>query len=60
MPVMSDQNRSRIHECGSLKSWQDMAVFAERLFCEADKLRVLCEQCHTARHLEGETPCEKT
>jgi hypothetical protein len=36
--------------CGQLKSWADMAVFAERLFCEADGLRVLCGKCHDERH----------
>ena len=32
--------------CGKLKNWNDMAVFAEKLFCEKDGLRVLCKGCH--------------
>lgn len=32
--------------CGSLKSWDDVRGFLERLFVEADGLRVLCEACH--------------
>ena len=38
-----------IEECGTLKSWQDFATFAERLFCEVDGLRVLCSTCHGKR-----------
>lgn len=36
--------------CGSLRSWDDVAIFAERLFCEADKLRIYCGSCHAERH----------
>lgn len=32
--------------CGSLKSWDDIAGFAKRLFVEQDMLRVLCKPCH--------------
>lgn len=32
--------------CGTLKSWKELAIFAERLFCETDGLRVLCKSCH--------------
>jgi hypothetical protein len=39
-------------ECGRLKSWEDLSVFAERLFCEVDGLRVLCSKCHEERHLK--------
>lgn len=35
--------------CGSLKSFSDLPGFAERLFCEADGLRVLCKPCHKKR-----------
>lgn len=31
---------------GSLKSSDDLKGFVERLFCEADGLRVLCKDCH--------------
>jgi hypothetical protein len=44
-----------IEPCGALKSFTDLATFAERLFCEAEKLRVLCEECHEVRtkHANG-------
>ncbi len=32
--------------CGSLKCAEDVGGFVERLFCEAEGLRVLCEDCH--------------
>ncbi len=39
-------------ECGSLKCAEDLPGFIERLFCEADKLQVLCEdKCHSAKTL---------
>lgn len=34
---------------GSLKSFQDLPEFAERLFCEADGLQVLCSKCHAVK-----------
>jgi ribosomal protein L44E len=36
--------------CGSLKSWEDLPGFAERLFVEAPLLRILCAECHKVRH----------
>lgn len=41
-----------VEPCGSLRDWDEFQEFARRLFCEADKLRVLCKSCHAAR--EGE------
>ena len=38
--------------CGTLKSFADLPTFAERLFCEADGLRVLCHECHDKRRGE--------
>lgn len=32
--------------CGSLKSYADLAGFAERMFCEVDGFQVLCKECH--------------
>ena len=32
--------------CGSLKDYDDLAGFVERMFCEADSLRVVCKPCH--------------
>ena len=34
---------------GSLRSFEDIAGFVERLFCEPEGLVVLCEQCHRAK-----------
>lgn len=38
--------------CGSLKSFDDLRGFTERLFCEAEGLRVLCNVCHALRKTE--------
>jgi len=32
--------------CGSLRSWEDLAPFAQRLFCEVEGFQVLCKSCH--------------
>lgn len=32
--------------CGSLRSYADLPGFVERLFCEKEHLRVLCDACH--------------
>ena len=39
-----------IVECGALKTLDDLPRFVGRLLCETDKLRVLCDGCHTLRH----------
>lgn len=31
---------------GSLKTYDDLPSFVERLFCEADNLQVMCKPCH--------------
>ena len=36
--------------CGSLSSLDDVRGFVERLFCEPDGLRILCEECHEEHH----------
>ena len=33
-------------ECGSLKSYEDLPGFVERLFCGEDGFEVLCKPCH--------------
>lgn len=35
-----------ITPCGSLKCYEDLPGFVERLFVSKDKLRVLCIECH--------------
>lgn len=39
-----------IVECGSLKSFEDLPGFAERLFVEKEGLAVLCKGCHDKTH----------
>lgn len=33
-------------DAGSLKTFDDLSGFAERLFCSPDELQVLCYHCH--------------
>ncbi len=43
-----------IEPCGSLKSFSEMATFAERLFIEVDGLQVLCKDgCHGKKTSEA-------
>lgn len=35
-----------IVECGSIRKWEDLTPFAQRLFCGKEGLRVVCKQCH--------------
>lgn len=35
--------------CGSLKGYDDLAGFVERMYCEVDNLQVLCKQCHAVK-----------
>lgn len=46
--------------CGPLKSFVDLSVFAERLFCEADKLCVLCSRCHEMKTQAAKTQPKPT
>lgn len=32
--------------CGSLKSFDDLPGFVERLFCEEEGLEIVCKECH--------------
>lgn len=32
--------------CGSLKCYEDLPGFVERLFCELKDVRVVCKECH--------------
>lgn len=38
-----------IEPCGSLKKFDDLPGFVERMFCEAEGFQVLCKQCHQAK-----------
>lgn len=37
-------------ECGNLNSFADLPGFVDRLFCNSDKLIVLCNNCHDDIH----------
>lgn len=41
--------------CGSLKSFDDAAIFMERLFCEIDGFRVVCNNCHNEKSHASKT-----
>jgi hypothetical protein len=43
---MKQTQLDHIVPCGSLKSYEDIGGFCQRLFCEKDGLRVLCKPCH--------------
>jgi len=38
--------------CGKMTCATDLPGYVERMFCEADGLRLLCEECHQKRHAE--------
>lgn len=42
-------NVDHIEPAGSLNCAKDLPGFVERLFCEVDKLQVLCSDCHNAK-----------
>ena len=44
-----------IEPAGSLKSFDDLPGFVERLFCEVDNLQVLCHDCHQDKTNEERT-----
>lgn len=42
-----------IVEAGTLRSFDDLPGFAERLFCEADGFQILCVPCHAIKTNEA-------
>ena len=38
-----------IEPAGSLKTFDDLPGFVERMFCEADGFQVLCKTCHQVK-----------
>lgn len=50
--TVSDKEGNVHHKipCGSLKNFQDLAIFAEKLFVEKDLLEFLCHNCHDLEH----------
>lgn len=47
--MRKEMQADHIVPCGTLKSFDDLAGFTERLFVEQDGLQILCERCHQAR-----------
>jgi uncharacterized CHY-type Zn-finger protein len=41
-----------IDPCVPLTGWDGYDGFISRLFCETDKLQVICEKCHSKKSLE--------
>lgn len=39
-----------IDDCGRLAKFSDLPGFVSRLLCEVDGLRVVCKDCHQAKH----------
>lgn len=35
-----------IEPCGSLKTYEDLPGFVERMFCEVEGFQILCKPCH--------------
>ena len=50
--MRKDVEVDHIEPCGSLRCKDDIAQFVTRLFCEPERLRILCEKCHL--QLRGE------
>lgn len=38
-----------IEPAGSLRNYEDLPRFVERLFCEQDNLQVMCKPCHQTK-----------
>lgn len=48
-----DSKQVSVHhkiECGTLKSFDDIGPFCQRLFCEKEALILLCSACHDLQH----------
>lgn len=46
-----------VDDVGRLSCPEDITPFVLRLFCEADKLAVLCHTCHDAKTLQSKIGC---
>ena len=44
--IMKNIQVDHIIECGSIKSFEDIGPFLERLLCEKSGFQVLCLDCH--------------
>jgi hypothetical protein len=44
--------------CGSLRSYEDIGPFVQRLLCEKDGFRILCKPCHLAHTIAEKKLCK--
>lgn len=44
-----DTEVDHIEPAGSLKAFDDLPAFVERMFCEVDGFQVLCKACHQVK-----------
>ena len=44
-----DTEVDHIQPAGSLKAYDDLPAFVERMFCEVDGFQVLCKACHQVK-----------
>lgn len=62
--AQKDVEVDHITPVGSLRSFDDLPGFAERMFCEQDGLRVVCRSCHqkitNAERLEKKKRCKSS
>lgn len=47
-----DVSVDHIIPTGSLRKWDDLVPFVQRLFCSIDNLQVLCKSCHDKKTYE--------
>jgi len=47
--IQKDIQVDHIVPAGSLKSFDDLVTFADRLFCGVDGLQVMCKPCHSTK-----------
>lgn len=48
-----DSKGVKVHHmvpAGELNSFADLGPFVERLFCDSDKLKLVCDKCHDKEH----------
>lgn len=45
----ADVQVDHIEPCGSLKSYADLPLFVEKMFCEPKDMQVLCKDCHQVK-----------
>jgi len=50
--MQKDVQVDHIHPAGSLRTFEDLPAFVEKLYCGSDGLQVLCKPCHTIKTKE--------